>query len=176
MTDRDVKALASIDNRNTVERSLLLSNSVSFQQCKHKATTACSVPLIFLYTRFFIDIDSFILIIVMKIQWPPGRFYLVFVITYLPNFLPAQAKPPSLILSRATRPVRSPAAVRTTPWAKIRKTDPYVHSFRIHSDIQFRFSRTKVQSIIVNPSANKSHEVTFQLTLPDTAFISKFSM
>lgn len=52
----------------------------------------------------------------------------------------------------------------------------FVDYFLVHSDIRFRYSRTKVTSNVVNPSFDLSDEVKFDIRLPDTAFISKFSM
>ena len=39
----------------------------------------------------------------------------------------------------------------------------------------FRFAHTTVESYLKNPSPN-SREVTFSMILPDTAFVSNFSM
>ena len=52
----------------------------------------------------------------------------------------------------------------------------FVDSFVIHSDIRFRYSRTKSTCRIVNPSFFRSPQVNFNLMIPETAFISKFAV
>ena len=58
------------------------------------------------------------------------------------------------------------------------KSDPkktYIALLHIQADIEYRFSRTQVTSVMINPS-NTAEEVTFSIYLPSTAFISDFSM
>ena len=145
-------------------------------QPRNYNTTAvhCSVPLRF--QRASSSHSELFIIISMKIEIIAGRLCLLFLIAFLSRCLPAQSVPPTLILSTLTRPVRAAATIGTPPAIQIQRTEPYIQSFHIHSDIQYRYSRTKVQSTVVNPSTRESHEVAFQVTLPDTAFISKFSM
>lgn len=47
--------------------------------------------------------------------------------------------------------------------------------FHISSDIIARYAYTQVNSVVLN-SADKSKELSFQVQLPETAFISNFSM
>ncbi|CAL8143934.1 unnamed protein product [Orchesella dallaii] len=53
---------------------------------------------------------------------------------------------------------------------------PEIYSFRIESDIKYRYSRTYVTSRVANKDPTKAQEVTFSVVLPETAFISKFIM
>ena len=53
---------------------------------------------------------------------------------------------------------------------------PKITAVNIRSDIRYRYSRTVVVSYIENPSNELSQEVTFSMILPDTAFISNFTM
>jgi len=48
-------------------------------------------------------------------------------------------------------------------------------AFKVESNIRYRYSRTHVTSHVRNKD-DKSQEVTFQVILPETAFISKFTM
>ncbi|XKL64670.1 hypothetical protein PGB90_004756 [Kerria lacca] len=52
---------------------------------------------------------------------------------------------------------------------------PDIYSFTVTSNIQFRYANTTISNRVVNPS-NSSKEVSFQVTLPESAFISKFLM
>ena len=52
----------------------------------------------------------------------------------------------------------------------------FVAFVQIQADIEYRYSRTQVTSVMINPSATVSDEVNFSVYLPNTAFISKFSM
>ena len=47
--------------------------------------------------------------------------------------------------------------------------------FHVDSIIVSRYARTSITSVLLN-SANISQEVSFQVQLPDTAFISNFTM
>ncbi|CAG7716949.1 unnamed protein product [Allacma fusca] len=74
-------------------------------------------------------------------------------------------------------PTESPIATRTV--TKPQKKDvskPEIRSFQIHSNIRYRYCRTYVTSRVANPNAEQSQEVTFRVVLPETAFISKFTM
>ncbi len=50
-----------------------------------------------------------------------------------------------------------------------------ITELHVRSDIQFRYARTVVESYVKNPDKGAKN-VTFQLTLPNTAFVSNFSM
>ncbi|XP_041349325.1 inter-alpha-trypsin inhibitor heavy chain H3-like [Gigantopelta aegis] len=52
---------------------------------------------------------------------------------------------------------------------------PEIYSLHIISDIKFRFATTLISSRIANPN-NVSADVTFDVTLPNTAFISNFTL
>ena len=56
-----------------------------------------------------------------------------------------------------------------------KSNQPYIALFHLHADIEYRYSRTHVTSIVVNPNGTNS-EVNFSVYLPNTAFISNFSM
>ena len=139
-------------------------------------TTLASVET---FAQFKTHEISYSRVLRMKVELSPGRLCLLLFVTLFPLFLPAiAAPPPSYIVSKPesslSRPIR---AVGSTPdpGFQITRTDPYIHSFVVHSDIRFRYSRTRVQSVIVNPMT-RSYEATFNITLPEKAFISKFSM
>jgi len=53
---------------------------------------------------------------------------------------------------------------------------PKIVDMNIRSDIQYRYAKTVVKSYIKNPSSSISQEVTFNMVLPSTAFISNFTM
>ena len=52
---------------------------------------------------------------------------------------------------------------------------PEIYSFNVYSDIQFRYARTLVTSKIVN-HADVSQELSFEVVLPENAFITGFLM
>ena len=52
----------------------------------------------------------------------------------------------------------------------------YVALLHVQADVEYRFSRTEVTSVMVNPNDTNSEEVTFSVYLPKTALISQFSM
>ena len=56
------------------------------------------------------------------------------------------------------------------------KSVSQINKLHIRSDITLRYARTKVETRMKNPSATESKEMTFSINLPDTAFISNFSM
>lgn len=78
-----------------------------------------------------------------------------------------------LFLLLAAFPVISLAVVT------LRQTDGdqsvVYQQFHISSDIIARYAYTQVNSVVLN-SADKSKELSFQVQLPETAFISNFSM
>jgi hypothetical protein len=53
---------------------------------------------------------------------------------------------------------------------------PQIVGVDIRSDIQFRYAKTVVKTYIKNPSVSNSQEVEFNMVLPDTAFISNFTI
>merc|ERR1712117_610462 len=52
---------------------------------------------------------------------------------------------------------------------------PVITQFHVRSDVQFRYAKTVAESYVKNPNA-VAGEVAFELVLPDTAFVSNFSM
>ncbi|XP_060853460.1 inter-alpha-trypsin inhibitor heavy chain H4-like [Rhopalosiphum padi] len=50
-----------------------------------------------------------------------------------------------------------------------------IYSFVVHSKIKYRYAQTVVSSRVAN-KGNTSHEVQFYVTLPESAFVSKFLM
>ncbi|XP_022178934.1 inter-alpha-trypsin inhibitor heavy chain H3-like [Myzus persicae] len=50
-----------------------------------------------------------------------------------------------------------------------------IYSFVVHSKIKYRYAQTVVSSRVANKK-NTSHEVQFYVTLPESAFVSKFLM
>lgn len=52
---------------------------------------------------------------------------------------------------------------------------PKIYYLHIKSDIRYRFATTLVTSKIVNPS-NQAHQTTFEVTLPNEAFITNFTL
>ncbi|XP_021949887.1 inter-alpha-trypsin inhibitor heavy chain H3 isoform X1 [Folsomia candida] len=57
-----------------------------------------------------------------------------------------------------------------------RLISPEIYSVKINSDIKYRYSRTHVSSSVANRDPSASQEITFNVVLPETAFISKFVM
>ncbi|OWF44880.1 inter-alpha-trypsin inhibitor heavy chain H4-like [Mizuhopecten yessoensis] len=55
------------------------------------------------------------------------------------------------------------------------QTKPKIYYLHIKSDIRYRFATTVVTSKVVNPDL-KSHESTFDVTLPNEAFIINFTL
>merc|ERR1712018_7542 len=73
----------------------------------------------------------------------------------------------------ATTPTPSPwdgTTTRSTP-----ERPPVITEFHVRSDIQLRYAKTVAESYVKNPNT-VAGEVTFELVLPDTAFVSYFSM
>ena len=58
---------------------------------------------------------------------------------------------------------------------KVSSNPPKIYSLDIVSDIRLRYSLTKVSSKVANPS-DVAQETTFNVVLPETAFISSFLM
>ncbi|KAL4098181.1 hypothetical protein QTP88_022829 [Uroleucon formosanum] len=54
-------------------------------------------------------------------------------------------------------------------------TNGDIYSFVVHSKIKYRYAQTVVSSRVANKK-NTSHEVQFYVTLPESAFVSKFLM
>jgi hypothetical protein len=68
------------------------------------------------------------------------------------------------------------SAIVTEPSNIDPQTPPKIVDMNIRSDVQYRYAKTVVKSYIINPSALQSQEVTFNMVLPSTAFISNFTM
>ena len=78
--------------------------------------------------------------------------------------------------------------VRTTPSSPLSSTVvglgakvkglflPKIDKIDITSNIQFRYAKTVVKANIKNPSITTAQEVKFQMVLPNTAFISNFTI
>jgi uncharacterized protein YegL len=56
------------------------------------------------------------------------------------------------------------------------QTPPEIVDVDIRSDIQFRYAKTVVKTYIKNPSISTSQEVEFNMVLPESAFISNFTI
>ncbi|XP_033745785.1 inter-alpha-trypsin inhibitor heavy chain H3-like isoform X2 [Pecten maximus] len=54
-------------------------------------------------------------------------------------------------------------------------TGPKIYYLHIKSDIRFRFATTVVTSKLVNPDT-RAHQTTFEVTLPNEAFITNFTL
>merc|ERR1712038_1052862 len=90
----------------------------------------------------------------------------------------------SAIAVTAARPQKQ-VLVTTTPQPSTSSVDerietppdrpPIITQFLVRSDVQFRYAKTVAESYVKNPNAGAG-EVTFELVLPDTAFVSNFSM
>lgn len=89
------------------------------------------------------------------------------------------ARPQQSTLVVTTTPVATrPDLPPTTPSANQEKNlpKPIVDKLHINSEIQFRYSKTVVESRIKNPSIRKAQEVEFEMILPEKAFISNFTI
>jgi len=53
---------------------------------------------------------------------------------------------------------------------------PIIDRLNIQSEIQFRYSKTVIESRIKNPSTSSAQEVEFEMVLPEKAFISNFTI
>jgi len=53
---------------------------------------------------------------------------------------------------------------------------PVIQKLHVHSNISYRYAKTEVESYIKNPSTNNAKEVSFEMVLPEKAFISNFSI
>ncbi|KAF4523728.1 hypothetical protein B566_EDAN011592, partial [Ephemera danica] len=94
------------------------------------------------------------------------KVLLVLMLTF--HLLEARPQQDSLVTSV---PANSATTVPTTgSMAK-----PQVYSLNLRTDIRSRYARTLVTSRIANP-ADRAQEVTFQVTIPESAFVSKFIM
>merc|ERR1712038_678730 len=90
----------------------------------------------------------------------------------------------SAIAVTAARPQKQ-VLVTTTPQPSTSSVDdrietpperpPVITQFHVRSDVQFRYAKTVAESYVKNPNA-VAGEVAFELVLPDTAFVSNFSM
>jgi len=53
---------------------------------------------------------------------------------------------------------------------------PVIQKLHVHSNISYRYAKTEVESYIKNPSTDNAKEVSFEMVLPEKAFISNFSI
>ena len=53
---------------------------------------------------------------------------------------------------------------------------PIIEKLHVHSNISYRYAKTEVESYIKNPSTANAKEVSFEMVLPEKAFISNFSI
>ncbi|CAH1724075.1 unnamed protein product [Aphis gossypii] len=67
----------------------------------------------------------------------------------------------------------APAKPSQPPPAQAKYED--IYSFVVHSKVKYRYAQTVVSSRVAN-KGNTSHEVQFYVTLPESAFVSKFLM
>ena len=79
------------------------------------------------------------------------------------------------------RPQGSFLATTTNSSSKVDEVEtpqppPKIVDVEIRSDIQFRYAKTVVKSYIKNPSTSNSQKVQFNMVLPNTAFISNFTI
>merc|ERR1711944_301253 len=80
---------------------------------------------------------------------------------------------PTTTTTTATTTTQSPT---TTTTEKLVATEPLeTTKFHIKSEIQFRYARTVVESAVTNPDT-VAQLASFALVIPDSAFISTFSM
>merc|ERR1712018_688188 len=85
--------------------------------------------------------------------------------------------PQSLVVTTTTISTTStPTTTTTTTTEKLVATEPLeTTKFHIKSEIQFRYARTVVESAVTNPDT-VAQLASFALVIPDSAFISAFSM
>merc|ERR1712018_1081704 len=85
--------------------------------------------------------------------------------------------PQSLVVTTTTISTTStPTTTTTTTTEKLVATEPLeTTKFHIKSEIQFRYARTVVESAVTNPDT-VAQLASFALVIPDSAFISTFSM
>ena len=62
------------------------------------------------------------------------------------------------------------------PTLQQRQLSPSIYSMQIHSSIRYRYSTTLVSCRAANPDRYNSTEISFQVVLPSSAYISKFVM
>ena len=89
------------------------------------------------------------------------------------NINMAKAKVFSLFL--AAFPVISLAAITIRQAENVNDGSVVYQQFHVNSDIVARYAYTQISSVVLN-SATISKELTFQVQLPETAFISNFTM
>merc|ERR1712130_610443 len=89
----------------------------------------------------------------------------------------ASCAPQSLVVTTTTISTTStPTITTTTTTEKLMATEPLeMTKFHIKSEIQFRYARTVVESTVTNPDT-VAQLASFALVIPDSAFISTFSM
>jgi len=83
------------------------------------------------------------------------------------------ARPQNKVLLTTT-PQSPPASISDGTEAPPERP-PVITQFHVRSDVQFRYAKTVAESYVKNPNA-VAGEVAFELVLPDTAFVSNFSM
>jgi len=80
---------------------------------------------------------------------------------------------PATTTTTTTTTTQSPTSTTTE---KLMATEPLeMTKFHIKSEIQFRYARTVVESTVTNPDT-VAQLASFALVIPDSAFISAFSM
>jgi len=83
---------------------------------------------------------------------------------------------PQILVATTTTPTPRPATESSDERiAAPPERPPIITQFRVRSDVQFRYAKTVAESYVKNPNV-VAGEVTFELVLPDTAFVSNFSM
>ncbi|XP_069354287.1 inter-alpha-trypsin inhibitor heavy chain H4-like isoform X5 [Maniola hyperantus] len=105
----------------------------------------------------------------MKPRWP----LIALCISVLVASAPSAAFPTKdeyVVIADNNQKSTTPVDTTEKPRAPIKLTE-----MRVHSEVALRYARTSVITHVHNPDA-RPQEVTFRMLLPDTAFISGFTM
>jgi Mg-chelatase subunit ChlD len=84
-----------------------------------------------------------------------------------------QCKPQNLVITTTTTEGLG-EQIKITE-GDIKNFDPKIAKFHVTSNIQFRYAQTQVVSYVKNPGS-EAKEISFTAVIPDSAFISNFSM
>ncbi len=80
-----------------------------------------------------------------------------------------------VVAATTTTTTASPKESEETTTVTSPDAKPVITQFLIRSDVQFRYARTRVESYVKNP-ASAAQKVAFSLVMPNSAFVSNFSM
>jgi len=91
-----------------------------------------------------------------------------------------QSKPQNLVITTTTTPVPIKQievndGVIGDSEGDVQDSSPKIAKFHVTSNIEFRYAQTQVVSYVKNPSSD-AQEISFTAVIPDSAFISNFSM